>query len=464
MTVKKNEIVELFISDLAFGGMGVAKIDDFTIFVDHSVPMDKVSARIIKKKPNYAEAVMLKIIEPSPYRISPECKYSGYCGGCRLQHLNYDKQIEFKNKQVRDCLSHIGLIKEALVLPTLPSDEIFGYRNKMEFSFCDRKYFLPDETSNNESFALGLHVPKIFHKVLDIDKCLLLPETGNHILTDIKKLMKESNLPVYGIRSHTGFWRFLVLRYSFAHDIWMINIVTSSEDKKALEPISKYLVQKYPKISSIVNNINSKKASIAFGEYEISLYGNSVINEKIGDYTFEISSNSFFQTNTNQAYKLYKIVEEYSALKGDETVVDLYCGTGTIALWLAKKAKKVIGIELIESSVIDAKKNANKNNISNCQFICGDIKDTLSDINEKIDVMVIDPPRVGMHKDVIKNIIKFSPSKIIYVSCNPSTLARDVNMLKDHYTLLEVQPVDMFPHTYHIESVAKLVKNNGGNI
>ena len=462
MTIKKGEVLELKVSDMAFGGKGLARVDGMAVFVDGSVPLDLVDARIIKKKKSYAEARIISIKEPSPYRIEPPCIYSGYCGGCKWQFLSYDKQLEYKQKHVIDSIEHIGLIHDPVVHNTSPSPRIFGYRNKMEFTCSDRKWLLPDEMDDKSitdtSFAIGLHVPGTFNKVLDTKNCLLQPEEGNHILEDVRNYIKNSKVPVYGLRSHIGFWRFLMLRHSSAFDQWMVNVITSSEDRKILQPLADLLMEKYPNIVSIVNNITACKAGVATGEYEILLAGTSCLKDKIGPWEFEISANSFFQTNTSGAEKLFQTVKEYAGLTGREKIVDLYSGTGAISIFLADSAKKITGIEMSASAVADAENNCRKNMISNCFFIHGDIKDNLSKAGTGHDAMIIDPPRVGMHKNVVEQILEMAPEKIVYVSCNPSTMARDIGMIKDKYSLLEVQPVDMFPHTYHIESVAKLVK------
>ncbi len=458
MTVKKGQELELEITELAFGGKGIAHKDGFAVFVDQTVPLDIVNARIIKKKKSFAVARVVEIVNESPFRISPPCIYSGQCGGCKWQCLQYDKQLDCKRQHVIDSLEHIGIIKGVTVHATIPSKLIYGYRNKMEFSCSDRRWLMPDEMGKENpdlNFALGLHVPGTFHKVLDIKKCLLQPASGNNILDDVRTYIKESNVPVYGLRSHIGFWRFVMLRHSAAYDQWMVNIVTAEESNKIVKPLAELLTAKYPEIVSVVNNVNTLKAGIAVGEYEILLAGSSSIKEKIGSFEFEISANSFFQTNTLGAEILYEKVKEYAELSGEEYIVDLYSGAGTIAIFLADSAKELTGIEISKSAVQDAEANCLNNKISNCRFILGDIKDCLEQI-KKPDVMIIDPPRVGMHKDVVKQILDMAPSKIIYVSCNPATMARDLGIIKDNYKILEVQPVDMFPHTYHIESVARL--------
>ena len=461
MSVKKGQELKLEISGLAFGGKGLARKDGLAVFVDQTVPLDVLIASIIKKKKNFAVASIVEILEKSPFRIDPPCIYSGHCGGCKWQFLKYEKQLVYKQQYVIDSLEHIGIIKGVTVHPTIPSKLIYGYRNKMEFSCSDRRWLMPDEIGMENidlNFALGLHVPGTFHKVLDIKRCLLQSALGNDILDDVRGYIKESNVPVYGLRSHIGFWRFVMLRYSTTYDQWMLNIVTSEKSNKELQPLSDLLTKKYPQIVSVINNINTRKAGIAVGEYEVLLTGSPFIKEKIGQYEFEISANSFFQTNTLGAEILYEKVREYAGLSGKEYVVDLYSGAGTIAIFLANSAKELIGIEISKSAVQDAEANCKKNGISNCRFILGDIKNCFEHV-KKPDVMIIDPPRAGMHEKVVKQVLDMSPDKIVYVSCNPATMARDLGMMKDNYKVLEVQPVDMFPHTYHIESVARLARN-----
>ncbi|MBC2712709.1 MAG: 23S rRNA (uracil(1939)-C(5))-methyltransferase RlmD [Desulfosarcina sp.] len=463
MTVKKKQIIECDVIDVAFGGKGLAKIDGFAVFIDQTVTGDRVAARIIRKKRNYAEAVVQELLTPSSMRVDPPCPYSGFCGGCKWQFIDYPNQLELKRRHVAESLEHIALISSTRVHPTLPSENIFGYRNKMEFSCSDRRWLMPHEmgTDSDISFALGLHVPGTFHKVLDTRACLLQPETGNRILGEVRRYMRASGRPVYGLRTHEGFWRFLMLRHSAAHDQWMVNIVTSSEDRDAVMPLADVILSKFPEVVSVVNNITARHSGVAIGEREIHLAGEPVLKDRIGAFEFEISANSFFQTNTRGAQKLYETVGRYAGLKGDGTVLDLYCGTGTIAIWLAEQAGEVIGLELVESAVADARKNCRTNGIDNCRFILGDIKDTLETIDTVPDLLVIDPPRAGMHKNVVRQVLKLAPEKIVYVSCNPATLARDVLELKEMYEVEEVQPVDMFPHTFHIESVARLLKKSG---
>ncbi|MGB9499869.1 MAG: 23S rRNA (uracil(1939)-C(5))-methyltransferase RlmD [Dissulfuribacterales bacterium] len=459
MKIKKGQEIELEVTDLAYGGKGIAKIDGFTVFVEQAIPEDSVLARIVKKKKNYAEARIISLLSPSPDRIEAPCPYSGFCGGCKWQFFKYEKQLEYKQRHVREALKHIGGFEDVKVYPTRASERIFEYRNKMEFSCSDRRWLLPDELGNESidiGFALGLHVPGTFHKVLDIDKCLIYPATGNDIVNTVRQYMKKSGCPLYGLRSHKGFWRFLMVRHSVALDQWLVNIVTSSKDLAVVAPLADTLREKFSNVASVVNNVTANIASVAVGEYEIHLAGEQSLKEKLGPYKFEISANSFFQTNTRGAVALYNTVKEYAHLTGKDNVLDLYSGTGTIPIWLSDSAKQITGIEIVESAIADAKENCRRNNISNCNFIAGDIRHLIADISRKPDVLIIDPPRTGMHPDVVKQVLELAPERIVYVSCNPATLARDLGLMKDKYRIIEVQPVDMFPHTYHIEAVAKL--------
>jgi 23S rRNA (uracil1939-C5)-methyltransferase len=461
MRIKKGLQAEVEISDLAFGGRGLVRLDGMAVFVDQTVPGDRVIIRIFRKKKNYAEARVIDLIQSSPFRIIAPCEYSGFCGGCKWQFIKYEQQLLYKRQHVLDSLEHIGRIRDVTVHDTIPSRLIFGYRNKMEFSCSDRRWLLPhelDRVDGDMGFALGLHVPGTFHKVLDTRKCLLQPDLGNQLMDEVRSFIRSSDKPVYGLRSHVGFWRFLVLRHSVAHDQWMVNIVTAEDSRETVQPLADRLIGRYPKVVSIINNITSRKAGVAVGDVEHTLAGSDIISDKISGFEFEISANSFFQTNTRGAAPLFKIVEKYAELTGTETVLDLYSGTGTIPILLSEHSKAVTGIEIIETAVADAEKNCRKNGISNCRFITGDIRKCLSQITQRPDVLIIDPPRAGMHKDVVKQVLELGAGRMVYVSCNPATMARDLQLMQESYRLDEVQPVDMFPHTYHVEAVAKLIK------
>ena len=459
MGLKRGQVIDVVVSDLAIGGKGLTKIDGFPIFIDHAVPFDRVSIRIVKKKKKYGEARVMALLEPSPYRIEPICEYSGFCGGCKWQFLDYSRQLEYKRQHVVDALAHIGLIHDVPVLPVIPSSDVFRYRNKMEFSCSDRRWLLPHELEDesiNKGFGLGLHVPGTFNKVIDISSCHLQSALGDRILGDVRNYIRESGLPSYNFKTHEGFYRFLMLRHSDFFDTWMVNLITTDNRPDVVTPLANRLMAQYPQITSVVNNITARKAGVAVGEYEIKVAGDDFIVDKLGPFFFEISANSFFQTNTKGAEILYGVVKAYAELSGSETVLDLYSGTGTIPIFLSDSAKELVGMELVESAVVDAEKNCRRNQIDNCRFVLGDIRHGISRLNVNPDVIIIDPPRVGMHQDVVDHVVSMAAERIVYVSCNPATLARDLLTLKKDYRILEVQPVDMFPHTYHIESVAKL--------
>lgn len=459
--VKRNEILELDILKTAFGGKGVARINEYVIFVKNAVEGDRVRAKIRKRKKAYAEASILEIIKKSDLRIEPPCPYFNWCGGCTWQNVSYENQLKFKFQHVEENIKHLAGLNDVLVRPVQASGDIWAYRNKMEFSFSDRRWLLPEELGVDEisnTFALGLHVPGTFDKILQIDACLLQNETANQILKFISDYVQENEIIPYGIKSHEGFLRFLVLRTSAYTNEIMVNIVTAYRDNKKLKPLAEQIVKKFERVSSVVNVINDKKAQIAFGEKEYLLAGKSYITDKIHGMEFDISANSFFQTNTRQAEKLYEITLNYANPQKESIVWDLYCGTGTISLLLAQKSKQVTGFELVESAVQDGFKNAAKHGINNVNFIAGDIMKMITEQTSVPDIIVIDPPRAGMHPKVVETLLAVKANKIVYVSCNPSTLARDLKELKTVYRVIEIQSVDMFPHTYHIESVALLEK------
>ncbi|MBC8439823.1 MAG: 23S rRNA (uracil(1939)-C(5))-methyltransferase RlmD [Deltaproteobacteria bacterium] len=461
MTIKKRKAYELEIIDLAFGGRGLAKPDGFPIFIDRCVPGDVVFAKITKKKKSWAEGKLIEILKQSPLRNQGKCQYCNFCGGCKWQQIGYDIQLEYKKRHVIESMAHIGGLKDVRVNDVIPSDRIYEYRNKMEFSCSSKRWLLPWELENEEikkDFGIGLHVPGTFDKVIDIKQCEIMPALGNKILEDVRVFIKESGLSGYNLKNHEGFWRFLMLRHSVAFDTWMVNVVTRVKKIDVVQNLADLLAQKYPQVKSILNSITDSKSGVAFDKEEIILFGEDHIKEKLGKFEFKISANSFFQTNTRSCEKLYSKVSEYAALTGNEIVMDLYSGTGTIPIWLSDQAKMVYGIEIVKSAVIDARQNAGLNGIENCEFFEGDIKDVLPRLKQKPDVMIIDPPRVGMHKDVVGQVLLIGPEKIVYVSCNPATLARDLEMLAPEYEIREIQPIDMFPHTYHIESVALLIK------
>jgi 23S rRNA (uracil1939-C5)-methyltransferase len=462
MRSRKEEALELTVENMAFGGQGVARSDGLVVFVQGGLPGDRVRAGILKKKKGYAEARIQEILSPSPHRIAPPCPYFPHCGGCKWQHALYTRQLEYKRDHVADALSRIGSLPGTPVRETIPSEKVFGYRNKMEFSFSTRRWLLPGEFESGvdgEGLALGLHVPGTFNKVIEIDACLLQSEEGNPILLEVKRFARESGLPAYGLKTHEGFWRFLTLRHSQHLDEWMVNVITGGENRPVMDSLSKILKARFDRIRTVVNSISTRKAAIAVGEREAALCGDGIIEDRLGPFDFRISANSFFQTNSLTAEKLYKKVIEYAEWKGSETVLDLYSGTGTIPIFISGHTSgEITGMEISAVAVQDAEMNCRANRVSNCRFIVGDIKDTLPALQSKPDVVIIDPPRAGMHKDALSRVLGLGADRVVYVSCNPPTLARDLAVLAQGYEVVEVQPVDMFPHTYHIEAVAKLAR------
>ena len=459
--VKKGKTYHLKIDSLAFGGHGVARKENYVIFVKNGLPGDLVNALIIKRKKSHAEAVIKDIVNPSDMRIKAPCPYFGFCGGCTWQNLSYEQQLIHKQKIVADSLQKTAALN-ADVLPIISAEKDFGYRNKMEFTFAHRKWLLPKEledSSVSKEFALGFHVPGAFDKILQIDECLLQSDNLNEILKIVSDFAGKSKRKAYNLKDHSGFWRFLVLRESNWNGDILVNFVTAFEDLGLLKDIVTEINARVPKVKTIVNNINAGKALVAVGEKEILLFGPGYIEDKIGSFIFLISANSFFQTNTTQAEKLYNCVIDFLGLeKKAELIWDLYCGTGSISLFLADYADKVVGFEITESAIKDAKKNAQKYFKNNIDFISGDVRENINKANQNPDIIVTDPPRSGMHKDVIKTIQESGAKKIIYVSCNPATMARDIFLLSENYDVRRVQPVDMFPQTYHIECVTELAK------
>ena len=465
---KKGDILELTIDDLAFGARGIARLDDFVWFVDRGIPGQRVRAKIRKIKKSYGEARVEEVIEPSPHQVDPPCPYFGTCGGCQLQHLHYDVQVEAKTRQVKDILERLGGLENVEVKPTIPCDKIYAYRNKMEFSFSDRRWLTEDDPPDKpEDFALGLHVPGRFDKVLDIDACLLQSEQSNRVFQTIKELIPQTELKPYNLKTHDGFYRFLVMREGKNTDDLLLNFITSGQageqGEKAIEWIIHKMFWRHPEVTTVFHTITDRKAQAALADEERLLLGPERLREKIGDKIFEISPTAFFQTNTHQAERLYETVVKLAEFQGTEMVYDLYCGTGAIGIYLADKVKQVLGIEIVESAIEDARRNAQLNEVSNIEFVLADMKEALKNAESIVeecgapDVVVLDPPRGGTHPKSIKGLIDLAPQKIVYVSCNPAILARDLQVIcKDGYSIKTVQPVDMFPHTGHIEVVAVL--------
>jgi len=463
--LRKGEEITLHIEDVAYGGLGVARVEGMVVFVEKGLPGQEVRARIVRKKSDYCTARIVDVLQPAPYEVPPRCEHFGVCGGCKWQHVDYSQQLRFKQAIVEDSLMRLGGFGDLSVESTLPSPDVFFYRNKMEFSFSDRRWLLSEEKEEKpKEFALGLHVPKRFDKIVDIDACYLQSAESNVILNLVKEFARESGQVPWSATAHTGFWRHLVVREGKHTGQRMVNLVTSEINKPLMKALAEKLRSSGVPVTGVVNNINRSVGSTAFGEEEWTVWGSPTIEEKLGEYTFRISANSFFQTNTRQAERLYDTVMDFADFAGNEIVYDLYSGTGTISIYISDKVRQVLGIEVIESAVKDARLNKEKNRVENVEFVLGDVKDEMNRVAEILtvvgrpDVLIVDPPRAGLHPKSVKRIAEIAPDKIVYVSCNPTTLARDAAEWKNRYQLKRVRPVDMFPHTYHIETVALLEK------
>lgn len=524
------------ITDIGSEGNAIAKVDEMVLFVPGMIPGDVVDVRVTKKKKRYMEGVALAVISPSPDRITPPCRHFGVCGGCRWQHLPYDRQLFYKAQQVRDNLTRIGHTPIPAIDPIVGSEKIYGYRNKLEFTFSERRWMTGEEleawmaskealkegdpagsparelqmegdpvgdsamesqmeggpagitaresqkdsapptiavnesrsegstaaiAAPSHSPALGFHIPGIYDKVLDITECHLMTEPSDSIRNEIRRYALERKLPFYDFREHRGFLRTMFVRITNAGEV-MVVLVTKDNHADERERLLEHLAERFPEITSLWYIINEKKNDSIADLSPVHFRGSEFITEEIEGLRFRIRPKSFYQTNSTQAARLYGIVREFAQLKGDENVYDLYTGTGTIACYLAASAAKVTGIEYIDEAVDDARINARENGIANTEFIAGDIKDIF---NEKLfagrgrpDVIITDPPRAGMHGDVTLAMLRSGAERIVYVSCNPATQARDIDILSAGYEVLRVRPVDMFPHTFHVENVVLLGK------
>ena len=462
--IKKGVELEIEVQSLAYGGMGLAKVDDFVVFVKNGIPGQRVLVLIYKKKKGFAEARIIKVLKQSPLAAEARCDHYWICS--KLQTLSYEEQLKEKEKQVVDAFQRIGGFNDFKINTVRSAENKYNYRNKMEFTFSPHRWILESEPEGvDSSFALGLHIPGRYDKILDIDTCHIQPDIGNKILGIAREVcLKNLDLKPYDPKTNIGFLRYLMLRFGVKTNQLMVNIVTAYDDINKLSPLIDTLLKEVPEITSMVNNVNTRKADVAFGEFENLIFGNSFIEEKIGNLKFEISANSFFQTNTYQGKVLYDEVLKIAGLNGDEIVYDLYCGTGSIALYLASKAKQVYGFEVIRSSLENAEKNSLINKIDNVHFLKANL-DTFFKSGQlprripKPNVIVVDPPRAGMHPDMSGYLHKLKAEKVIYVSCNPTTQARDVKILSDNdYKIKNSVMVDMFPHTPHIETVMLLSK------
>lgn len=458
------------IEAVAAEGKAVAHVNDMAVFVPFVVPGDIVDLRIRKKRKNYAEAEVVKFVEYSPIRVKPVCKHFGVCGGCKWQNLPYDEQLKAKQQQVFDQLTRIGKVELPKFLPILGSEKIYEYRNKTEYGCANKRWYtraeldaLPPDAGLSQG-AIGFHITGAFDKIYPIEKCWLMDDLHNQIRNDIYQYAKENSLSFYDIRGHKGLLRDIMFRNSNTGE-WMLLIqfhYDAPTDKEKAQLLLQHLVDKFPQITSLLY-VDNQKCNDTFGDLELTTFkGNDYIIETMEDLKFKVNAKSFYQTNTDQAYRLYCVARDFAHLEGNEVVYDLYTGTGTIANFVAHQAQKVVGIEYVPEAIENAKVNSQINGIENTDFFAGDMKDILTDdfIAEhgQPDVIITDPPRAGMHPDVVKVILNAAPKRIVYVSCNPATQARDLSLLDPLYKVEAVQPVDMFPHTPHVENVVLLSK------
>ena len=446
-------------------GKAIAKYNDIIIFVEGAVPGDVVDIQITKKKKRFLEGRVLHIHSYSKERVEAFCQHFGICGGCKWQHVPYQKQLYYKQKQISNQLTRIGNIDTPNILPIIGSEKTTFYRNKLEFSFSNKRWITTQEIAENAIIenhnALGFHVPRLFDKIVDIETCYLQEEPSNEIRNFIREFALEHNLTFFDIRNQSGLLRNIIIRTTTTKETMLI-VVFYENDAELQKLMLNAILTKFPKITSLIS-ITNQKANDTIQDQDIHVFaGKDHITEVMEGLQFKIGPKSFYQTNSLQAYELYKIVRNFAQLTGTELVYDLYTGTGTIANFIAKNARQVIGIEYVPEAIEDAHVNAKTNNITNTIFYAGDIKDILNnDFYEKHgvpDVLITDPPRAGMHKNVIESILQCMPKRIVYVSCNPATQARDIALLQDVYSIQKSQAIDMFPHTHHVENVVLLEK------
>lgn len=463
---KYPRIENLAITDVAAEGKSLGRVDDMVVFVPNTIPGDVVNIQINNKRRRFMEGYVLDYVTLSPMRVEPFCEYSGECGGCKWQALPYDKQLAFKQQQVADQLSRIGGVEISEIQPIIGSQKTKFYRNKLEFTFSNKRWISRAELAQAEGEvergnALGFHIPGMFDKILDIDNCYLQPEPSNAIRLAVRDFALRNSLSFYDLRTHEGLMRNLVIRTATTGQV-MVVVVFAIDQLAERNALLDFLREQFPQISSLNYIINSKLNDSTGDQTVINYSGLPYIEEKMEGLTFRINPKSFYQTNSEQAYELYKVARDFAQLTGGEVVYDLYTGTGTIANFVASSASKVVGVEYVNEAIIDAKLNSQINNIANTVFYAGDMKDVLNAdfvaANGRPDVVILDPPRAGIHEDVAMVILQAEPSIIVYVSCNPATQARDLAIFDQKYRVAKVQPVDMFPHTHHVENVVQLIK------
>ncbi len=469
MKRKKPRITleNITITDYAAQGKAIARHEGKVIFTEGTMPGDVVDILLTKNKKDWAEAKVLKIVQPSKDRIEPFCQHFGSCGGCKWQMLPYHKQLEFKQQEAEQNLIRIGKITDANMLPIIGADEHRYYRNKLEFTFSNKRYLTAEEIGNENIDALqnslGYHAPRVFDKTISIFECYLMDDVNNRIRNAMREITTKNNYPFYDIKEHTGWLRNLIIRYCTTGEL-MVNLCINYEDVGNTKIVMEGLLAAVPEITTLLYTINPKWNDTIYDLTPIVYFGKGYVTEKLENFEFIISPKSFFQTNTKQAEKLYNITRDFAQLTGEEIVYDLYCGTGSIGIFVSPQAKKIIGVELVEDAIEDAKKNAANNNITHAAFFAGDVIKICNDDffaeHGRPDVVITDPPRAGMHDKLVIKLLEIAAPVIVYVSCNTATMARDILLLSEKYAVEKTQPVDMFPQTHHIECVARLVLKN----
>lgn len=462
---KQKILEQVLIEGIAAEGKCIARVDDQVVFIEKVAPGDVVDVRVTRKKPSFMEATPVKFHSYSKDRIEPFCEHFGTCGGCKWQHIPYEIQLKYKHQQVVDNLERIAKVELPEITPILGSENIQYYRNKLEYTFSNWRWLTKEEIETSDEIdrrGLGFHVPGSFDKILDIDNCYHQPDPSNAIRNAVKEFCRTNDFPHFDIKKKTGSLRNLIIRNSVRNE-WMV-IVQFAQDEGRNQDLLEFMKTSFPEITSLQYVINNK-ANETFHDLEVKVYsGQSYISEEMEGIEFRVGPKSFYQTNATQAYELYKIARDYAGLTGSEVVYDLYTGTGTIANFVAKNAKKVIGLEYVEAAIEDAKVNSAINSIENTAFYAGDMKDLLNDdfmaSHDRPNVVITDPPRAGMHVDVVNMLLKIEADKIVYVSCNPATQARDIALLDSKYRVTRIQPVDMFPQTHHVENVILLELRN----
>ncbi|MEM9665918.1 MAG: 23S rRNA (uracil(1939)-C(5))-methyltransferase RlmD [Bacteroidota bacterium] len=462
--MKRGAELEITIEKFADRGKSLSRVGGYVVFVAGAVPGDRIRARVFKRKKKFAEAQLLEVVTPSPLRTDPRCSYHATCGGCKWQHVDYAAQCEAKRQSVQEALTYQANLPDVVVNPTLGSEHIYFYRNKMEFSFSAHRWLTKDEIATGQkldtAFALGLHVPGNFYKVIDLQECYLQSPLSINLVNAIRRFAQEQGWAPWNIRDHEGYLRHLVIRQAAHTEDVMVNLVTSRQDATRMALFAEWLQTTFPAVTTAINTVNDTPGQTAFGAYMEVLYGPGTIRDRLGRFTFEVASNAFFQTNTRQAERLYEVTRSLAALQPSDLLYDLYCGAGTISLYMSDAVHRVVGAELVEEAVVNARANAVTNGVTNCTFVSGDLKRLFTPdfvtTQGSPDVVITDPPRAGMHPKVVAQLAALRPERLIYVSCNPQTQARDLTALTDLYTVEAVQPVDLFPHTHHIENVVAL--------